>query len=44
VFLNVLAAQAGLPLPAVPTLIVTGALVTNGEHSMAALVGVAVGA
>src|SRR5882757_1653547 len=44
VFLNVLAAQAGLPVPAVPTLIVTGALVTNGHHSMAALVGVAVGA
>jgi membrane protein DedA with SNARE-associated domain/rhodanese-related sulfurtransferase len=44
VFLNVLAAQAGLPLPAVPTLIITGALVNNGNHSMAALVGVAVGA
>lgn len=32
VFLNVLAAQAGLPMPAVPTLIVTGALIGKGQQ------------
>ncbi|NDP43969.1 MAG: sulfurtransferase [Aromatoleum sp.] len=38
VFLNVLALQAGAPLPAYPTLIVAGALLTGGMHGLAALV------
>lgn len=42
VFLNVLAAQAGLPLPAVPTLVITGALLGAASYSLASLVGVAV--
>lgn len=47
VFFNVLAAQAGLPLPAVPTLVLTGALLNRGPfpsvpQSAAALLGVAV--
>lgn len=42
VFVNVLAAQAGLPLPAVPTLILTGALLGVGNYSTASLLGVAV--
>lgn len=41
VFVNVLAAQAGLPLPAAPTLIVTGALLNIGNYSFPALIGVA---
>ncbi len=44
VFVNVLAAQAGLPLPAVPTLVLTGALLGVGHYSAASLVGVAVAA
>lgn len=44
VFVNVLAAQAGLPLPAVPTLVLTGALLGLGHYSAAALLAVAVGA
>lgn len=40
VFLNVLAAQAGLPMPAVPTLIITGALIGKG-HSFPALLAAA---
>ncbi len=43
VFVNVLAAQAGLPLPAVPTLVLTGALLGVGHYSVASLLGVAVG-
>ena len=42
VFVNVLAAQAGLPLPAVPTLILTGALLGVGNYSTPSLLGVAV--
>lgn len=42
VFVNVLAAQAGLPLPAVPTLVMTGALLGVGHYSVASLLGVAV--
>ena len=44
VFVNVLAAQAGLPLPAVPTLVLTGALTGVGHYSAASLIGVAVAA
>jgi membrane protein DedA with SNARE-associated domain/rhodanese-related sulfurtransferase len=42
VFVNVLALQAGLPVPAYPTLIVTGALASRGGHSLAALLATAV--
>ncbi len=42
VFFNVLLLQAGLPVPAYPTLIITGALATRGGASVPALVGVAV--
>src|SRR6266498_2043153 len=38
VFVNVLALQAGLPFPAYPTLIVTGALAAGGHYPVAALV------
>jgi len=44
VFINVLALQAGFPVPAYPTLIVTGALAARGNYSLAALLGTAVGA
>src|SRR5258708_5157138 len=44
VFVNVLALQAGLPMPAYPTLIVTGALASRGGYSLAALLGTAVAA
>jgi membrane protein DedA with SNARE-associated domain/rhodanese-related sulfurtransferase len=44
VFINVLAEQAGTPLPAYPTLVITGALAYRGEYSMAALLLVAVAA
>ncbi len=44
VFVNVLALQAGLPMPAYPTLIVTGALASRGGYSMAALLATAVAA
>src|SRR5271169_1999753 len=44
VFLNVLALQAGLPLPAYPTLIVAGALATMGGAPVYQLVGVGVAA
>jgi membrane protein DedA with SNARE-associated domain/rhodanese-related sulfurtransferase len=44
VFINVLALQAGLPMPAYPTLIVTGALASRGGYSLAALLGTAVAA
>ncbi len=42
VFVNVFAAQAGLPLPAVPTLVLTGALLGAGHYSGATLLLVAV--
>ena len=41
VFANVLVEQVGLPVPAVPTLIVAGALAAAGELSAAALFAVA---
>jgi len=44
VFLNVLALQAGLPLPAYPTLIVAGALAAGGGPPVFELIGVGVGA
>src|SRR5271165_6788288 len=43
VFLNVLALQAGLPLPAYPTLIVAGALAAGGGTPAYELVSVGVG-
>jgi membrane protein DedA with SNARE-associated domain/rhodanese-related sulfurtransferase len=42
VFVNVLVEQVGLPVPAVPTLIVAGALAAAGQLSAAAVFGVAV--
>jgi membrane protein DedA with SNARE-associated domain/rhodanese-related sulfurtransferase len=42
VFVNVMAAQAGLPLPAVPTLVLTGALLGVAHYSAPALLGTAV--
>jgi len=42
VFFNVLMLQAGLPVPAYPTLIITGALAATGGASVPALVAVAV--
>jgi membrane protein DedA with SNARE-associated domain/rhodanese-related sulfurtransferase len=42
VFINVLALQAGLPLPAYPTLILTGALASRGGASLQALLATAV--
>lgn len=44
VFFNVLALQAGLPVPAYPTLIITGALATRGGASLHALLLTAVAA
>jgi membrane protein DedA with SNARE-associated domain/rhodanese-related sulfurtransferase len=44
VFINVLALQAGLPVPAYPTLIVTGALASRGGYSLPALLSTAVAA
>lgn len=41
VFLNVFVEQVGVPVPAMPTLIVAGALATNGQVSLAGVVGVA---
>jgi len=37
VFVNVLAEQAGLPVPAYPTLVIAGAYLTQGEHAFIAL-------
>jgi membrane protein DedA with SNARE-associated domain/rhodanese-related sulfurtransferase len=37
VFANVLVEQLGIPLPAYPTLVITGALLNRGEYSAAAL-------
>ena len=42
VFINVLAEQVGLPIPAVPTLIVAGAAAATGKLSGAAVFGVTV--
>jgi membrane protein DedA with SNARE-associated domain/rhodanese-related sulfurtransferase len=42
VFVNVLALQAGLPLPAYPTLIVAGALAAGGGTSAPELIGIGV--
>ncbi|HEY9132512.1 MAG TPA: VTT domain-containing protein [Dyella sp.] len=42
VFFNVMVEQAGLPVPAVPTLVVAGALSANGQLPLAAVVGAAV--
>jgi membrane protein DedA with SNARE-associated domain/rhodanese-related sulfurtransferase len=42
VFINVLVEQAGLPLPAVPTLVVAGALSSTGKLPLAGVVLVAV--
>src|ERR1700675_65015 len=44
VFGNVLLTQAGLPLPALPTLIVAGALVHDGQLSLALVLLAAVAA
>lgn len=44
VFINVLVEQAGVPLPAVPTLVVAGALAANGELSVVAILTVALAA
>ena len=41
-FVNVLLIQLGLPVPAYPTLIVTGALIARSNEPVAALLGVAV--
>ena len=41
VFLNVFVEQVGVPVPAMPTLIVAGALAANGQLSLPAVVGVA---
>ncbi len=37
VFVNVLVEQAGVPVPAYPTLIIAGAYLTGGEHGLVAL-------
>ena len=37
VFVNVLVEQAGLPVPAYPTLVIAGAVLTGGEHALIAL-------
>lgn len=42
VFCNVLLEQLGAPLPAYPTLVITGALASRGEYSPALLLGLAV--
>ncbi|MDB5774819.1 MAG: Alkaline phosphatase like protein [Herbaspirillum sp.] len=44
VFANVFLEQLGAPLPAYPTLIITGALAYRGEYSVALLLTTAVGA
>lgn len=41
VFLNVLAAQAGVPVPAVPTLVVAGALAAADRLPLAGIVAAA---
>jgi membrane protein DedA with SNARE-associated domain/rhodanese-related sulfurtransferase len=42
VFANVLLEQLGLPLPAYPTLIITGALISRGDYSALSLLATAV--
>lgn len=42
VFLNVFLVQAGAPVPAVPTLMVAGALAVGGGMSLPAIVGIAI--
>ena len=42
VFVNVLVEQAGLPVPALPTLVVAGAFAAQGHMSVAALLAVAI--
>jgi membrane protein DedA with SNARE-associated domain/rhodanese-related sulfurtransferase len=42
VFLNVLVEQAGVPVPAVPTMVVAGALAASGQLSLAGVVVAAV--
>ena len=42
VFANVLLTQLGLPLPALPTLVVAGALALEGQLSMPLVIGTAV--
>jgi membrane protein DedA with SNARE-associated domain len=42
VFANVLLAQAGVPLPAVPLLVVAGAFVAHGQLPLAPLIAVAI--
>ena len=44
VFANVLVEQVGIPIPALPTLIVAGSLVRSGQLSFLALLAAAVGA
>ncbi len=44
VFVNVLLAQLGLPLPAVPMLIIAGAFAATGQINLAAIFGVALAA
>ncbi len=44
VFVNVLLAQAGLPLPAVPLLVITGAMSARGSYPVAGLLATAVAA
>jgi membrane protein DedA with SNARE-associated domain len=44
VFANVILEQLGAPLPAVPTLMVAGALAAGGDMSLAAIVAIAVAA
>jgi len=43
VFVNVLLAESGLPLPAFPILVVAGALATRGGDALAALIAAGVG-
>ncbi|HYD63541.1 MAG TPA: DedA family protein/thiosulfate sulfurtransferase GlpE [Noviherbaspirillum sp.] len=44
VFLNVLVEQGGAPVPAYPTLVITGALADRGDYSIGLLLAVAVSA
>jgi membrane protein DedA with SNARE-associated domain len=44
VFLNVFLVQVGVPVPAVPTLMVAGALAVGGDMSLSAIIAVAVAA
>ena len=44
VFANVLLTQLGVPVPAIPMLIVAGALVQGGQLSLALVLGVAIAA